>query len=143
MALDPNSESALKTVDIQQAVIARMSAASASAKNWCVTVVSAVAIVAVDKEKWTLALIAVVPTVLFLVIDLYYLSLERSVRNAHESFVERLRNGTAETDSLFDVGTVHLSFWNTITAFKSKSIWPFYLFIFLSLVVVGLIAGGK
>lgn len=143
MALDPNSNAALKTIDIQQSVIARMSAASASAKNWCVTVVSAVAVVAVDKANSSFALIAIVPAILFLAIDLYYLSLERSVRDAHEAFVKRLREGTAETDSLYDVGTVHLSFADTIAAFKSKSIWPFYLFIGLSLAVVGFVAAGK
>lgn len=143
MAIDPNSDAALKTVDIQQSVIARMSAASASAKNWCVTVVSAVSVVAVDKGNSSFALIAAVPTVLFLAIDLYYLSLERSVRDAHDDFVKRLREGTAETDSLFDVGTVNLTFADTLAAFKSKSIWLFYLFIVLSVAVVANIAEGK
>ena len=48
MALDPNATASLKTIEIQQSLIARMAAASAAAKNWCVTVVSAVAVVAVD-----------------------------------------------------------------------------------------------
>lgn len=144
MNIDPNSECALKTIEIQQSVIARMSAASSASKNWCITVLSAFAVIAIDKANWTYGLGAIIPIVLFCTIDIYYLSLERSARRAHEQFVKQLREGTAKRDSLFDVGAVHLTFRSTLAAAKSKSIWPFYLFNCLALVVVVLLSShGK
>lgn len=140
MPIDPNSEAALKTIDIQQTLIARLAAASATSKNWCVTVVSAVAIVAVDKDKWQFALVAVIPTLLFAAIDIYYLSLERAARNAHESFANQLRAGTAAAEQLFDVGTTHVSISDAFAAAVSKSVWLFYLLIGLSLIAVVFIA---
>lgn len=140
MALDPNSDAVLKTVDIHQSLIARMSSASGAAKNWCVTVVSAVAIVAVDKANWKFALVAVIPTLLFAAIDIYYLSMERSVRESHKDFVEKLRSNTATSDHLFDVGKFDITFGDTLAAAASKSIWLFYLFIVLSLLAVAMIA---
>lgn len=144
MNIDPNSEAALKTIDIQQSIIARMANASTTAKNWCITVVSAFAVVAIDKANWIYALTAVIPIILFCAIDIYYLSLERSVRQSHDKFVDQLRDGAATNDSLFDVGAVHLTFRSTVVAGLSKSIWPFYLFNFLALVVVAIaIENGK
>ena len=142
MTIDPNSDAALKTIDIQQSVIARMAQASATAKNWCVTVVSAFAVVAIDKANWTYALTSIVPVILFCAIDIYYLSLERSARHSHDRFVDQLRDGVATTDSLFDVGTVHLTFRSTVAAGLSKSIWPFYLFTLLALLVVAIAIGN-
>lgn len=143
MALDPNSEATLKTIDIQQSVIARMAGASASAKNWCVTVVSAVVVLAVDKKNPSFAAIAIVPATLFLVMDVYYLALERRVRATHTAFAKQLREGVASTEALFDVGPTRLSLADTCAALQSKSIWPFYLLIGLSLLGVGLVQAGK
>ncbi|MGN2393596.1 hypothetical protein ACTFO6_19145, partial [Pelomicrobium sp. G1] len=65
---------------IAQAVIQRMASNSASCKAWCITLVAAILVIVADKGKPKYALIAVIPTVLFLVLDAYYLALERCFR---------------------------------------------------------------
>jgi hypothetical protein len=138
-SLSCDADSVLKTIDIQQSLIARMSASSAASKNWCVTVVSAVTIFAVDKAKPFAVLIALLPVVLFFGLDLYYLALERVVRRSHEQFCSKLRSGTATTADLFCVGDRSCTFVDTVKAAGSRSVWPFYLFVALALAVTSLV----
>ena len=80
------------------------------------------------------------PTLLFAAIDIYYLSLERAARESHRLFSEKLREGVAGSDLLFDVGNLNLTFARTLSAALSKSIWPFYILIVLGLFAVGMVA---
>ena len=52
---------------------------SRSCKVWCVTLVSAVLVLVARTEKPEYALIALIPAVLFLILDTYYLALERAL----------------------------------------------------------------
>jgi hypothetical protein len=53
-----------------------MASNSASCKAWCITLVSAILVIVADKGKPQHALITIIPTVLFLVLDTYYLAIE-------------------------------------------------------------------
>lgn len=128
-----DNDAALKTIDIQQAVIARMAATSATTKNWCVTLVAAVSVAAIEKSNWVYGLLAIFATALFLVTDSYYLALERNTRKSHDAFAEKLRSGTATSSDLFDVGSTAVGFFDTAHAVLSWSIWPFYLLIIFAL----------
>ncbi len=66
-----NSQAVQAHLSITQAVIQRMAANSASCKAWCITLVSAILVIVADKGKPHYALIAVIPNVLFLVLDAY------------------------------------------------------------------------
>ena len=59
-------------LDIMQGVIQRMAANSASCKTWCISLVSAILVVAADKAKPQLVWIALLPTVMFFFLDTYY-----------------------------------------------------------------------
>jgi hypothetical protein len=76
-----NSQAVQAHLGISQAIIQRMAANSASCKTWCITLVSAILVIVADKCKSQYALIAIVPIILFLVLDTYYLALERMFRN--------------------------------------------------------------
>ena len=60
---------------ISQSVIQRMASNSASCKAWCITLVSAILVIVADKGNPQYALIAIIPTALFLILDSYYLAL--------------------------------------------------------------------
>lgn len=49
-----------------QSVIQRMAGNSVSCKTWCITLVSAILVIVVDKGKSSYALITLIPTLLFL-----------------------------------------------------------------------------
>lgn len=112
---------------ILQGVIERMSSNSSSAKGWCITLVSAILVVVADKGKPKFALLAFIPTVLFLSLDAYYLAMEKGFRNAYNDFVSKIHQGTLTVDSLFCVKPVGKTLSLRFQALKSFSVWGFYL----------------
>jgi hypothetical protein len=121
-----NSQAVQSHLTILQSVIQRMAANSSSSKAWCITLVSAILVVVADKGKPQYALLALIPTILFLVLDAYYLGLERGFRNAYNAFIKKLHQETLCPEDLFVVipqgGTLRLFF----AALRSFSVWPFY-----------------
>lgn len=112
-----------------QGVIARMAGNSANCKTWCVGLVSAIVVVVADKGKPALLLAAGVPIVLFIVLDAYYLALERRFRDSYEGFVRKLHEGKATVEDAFVLSErVKLvkAILAVLRAFISFSVWPFY-----------------
>jgi len=96
-----NSQAVQSHLTILQSVIQRMAANSSSSKAWCVTLVSAILVIVADKGKPQYAWLALIPTILFLVLDAYYLSLERGFRNAYMSSPVRLLTESTNDSGLF------------------------------------------
>jgi hypothetical protein len=114
-------------LNITQSVIQRMATNSGTCKAWCITLVSAILVIIADKGKPDFAFIAIVPTVLFLVLDTYYLSLERRFRNSYKVFIEKLHRGKLGYSDLYAMapsGSALRIFFESIFSF---SVWPFYL----------------
>lgn len=112
---------------IAQAVIQRMASNSASCKAWCITLVAAILVIVADKGKPTYALIAAIPTLLFLVLDTYYLALERCFRNSYNEFIYKVHGGRIVAADLYAVtptGSLPKVFAQSLRSF---SIWPFYV----------------
>ncbi len=125
--IDETSASVQTHLGILQNVIVRMASNSTSAKTWCITVVSAILVVGTDKGKHSYALLSLVPTFLFLTLDVYYLALEKGFRNSYASFVRKVHSGNLRPDDLFSVEPTGEMSSLQIEAFKSFSIWGFYL----------------
>lgn len=94
MSKDPefkeNSQAVQSHLTILQAVMERMATNSSSSKAWCITLVSAILVVVADKGKPQYAWLALIPTMLFFVLDACYLGLERGFRNAYNNFIQKL-----------------------------------------------------
>lgn len=121
-----NSQAVQAHLNVTQSVIQRMASNSASCKAWCITLVSAILVIVADKEKPQYALIAIIPTVLFLVLDTYYLALERMLRQVYNSFIDKLHKGEVVASDLYAVtatGNLFRAFFSSLLSF---SIWPFY-----------------
>jgi uncharacterized membrane protein len=88
---------------ITQSVIQRMASNSSSCKAWCITLVSAILVIVADKSKAHYSLLAMIPTVLFLALDAYYLSLELRIRAAYNAFIEKLHKGRLQVSDLYVV----------------------------------------
>lgn len=111
---------------IAQSVIQRMASNSASCKAWCITLVAAILVIVADKGKPSYALIATVPTLLFLVLDTYYLALERCFRDSYNEFIEKVHSGRVVAADLYAItprGSLPKTFAQSLRSF---SIWPFY-----------------
>lgn len=122
-----NSEAVRAHLQISQAVIQRMAANSSACKAWCVALVSAILVLVADKGKPQFAWMAVIPTVLFCALDVYYLVLEKMFRNSYNGFIDKLHKGKIAAEDLYAIkpGGERPDAINA--AVKSFSIWPFYL----------------
>jgi hypothetical protein len=114
-------------LEIAQAVIQRMASNSASCKAWCITLVAAILVIVADKGKSSYALIAAIPTLLFLVLDAYYLALERCFRAAYNHFIDKVHSGTLGPSDLYAVVPKGSLVNAVFQALGSFSIWPFYV----------------
>ena len=114
-----------------QSVIQRMASNSTSCKTWCITVVSAILVIVADKGKPDYAFIALVPTLLFLVLDAYYLALEKAFRASYADFVKKLHSGVAKAEDLYAVAPIGSHSKYQIEALTSFSVWGFYATLFV------------
>jgi hypothetical protein len=103
-----------------------MAANSSASKAWCITIVSALLVIIADKGKPQFAWLAFIPIGLFLVLDTYYLALERGFRAAYNEFIEKLHKGTLNTIDLYAVSPTGSLYKLFLKASTSFSIWPFY-----------------
>ena len=124
--LNEESSAVQAHLSIMQGVIQRMAENSRSSKLWCVTIVSAVLVLVARTGNPHHTLIAVFPIVLFLVLDTYYLALERAFRSSYDSFVDKLHGERLTLDDLYKVrpgGSIPHHFFASLRSF---SIWVFY-----------------
>lgn len=70
-----------------QNVITRMNADSFQVKTWTVSIIVALAALAVNSKNYMYILISVVPTILFWTLDSYYLQQERKFRGLYKDVV--------------------------------------------------------
>jgi hypothetical protein len=112
---------------MMQAVIGRMASNSASCKSWCITLVSALLVVIMEKGRPEFLPIATIPILLFLALDGFYLIQEKLFRNSYDGFIAKLHRQELVSEDLYAIkprGT-----WQSelMKALESFSIWPFYL----------------
>lgn len=113
-------------LEMMQRVIERMTGNSRSCKVWCVTLVAAVLVLIARTGEAQHALLAVVPTALFLVLDMYYLALERAFIASYDNFVEELHKRDLAPPDLYAIspkGSVPQLFLGALVSFST---WPFY-----------------
>lgn len=136
-----DSPSVQSYLSIVQGVINRMAANSAGCKTWCIALVSVILLIIADKGRPELVWLSLVPIVLFLFLDAYYLALERGFRDQYNTFIRKLHSGKATVDDVFIVspGT---GFWaillDIVKAFASIAVWPFYGLLVLMLVIAAI-----
>jgi hypothetical protein len=121
-----NSAAVQAHLGISQSVIQRMAANSTSCKAWCIAIVSAILVLVADKGKPGFALIALIPTVLFFALDVYYLALEKMFRNSYNNFIHKLHRGKIEPEDLYAIKPAGKMLAEVGAACLSFSIWPFY-----------------
>lgn len=126
-SLNESSPSVQTHLGILQSVIQRMAANSSNIKTACITIVSAILVIVADKGKPNYAWIALVPSILFMALDTYYLALEKSFRETYNKFVSKLHNETVTPHDLYFVSPSGSQWRHRYDSLKSFSIWGFYL----------------
>lgn len=126
--ISPSADSsAVQThINILQGLIQRMAENSRSSKTWCITLTSATLILVVRLEKPDYTLLALIPTILFLLLDTYYLALERSFRSSLNLFVRKLHNNELSSYDLYMLDPTGFNMRRFVASLTSFSIWFFY-----------------
>lgn len=142
---DHNDPCLHKHIDLLQSAINRMATNSSSCKTWCVTIISGIVVVSIDKKQPLAVIVAILPVLAFLFLDSYYLSLERAIRVIYNKTIDDLHTGTLTNNQLFLLKIN--STWKhrskeTCKAFYSFSILPFYFIILAMIVIIYLILSG-
>lgn len=128
-------------LNILQSVINRMASNSAACKTWCITLVSAIIVVLIDKDKGQYIYVAIAPSILFALLDSYYLAMEKSFRDRYNSFIKKLHTGIVDKKDLFVVSPeVAVKSSQIKDSIKSISIYPFYLALIALIIVIGFVA---
>jgi len=89
----------LKHLDILQSIVSRLAQHSSICKNWCVTLVAGVLVLAFSKDvrvevRSSAPLIACILIMIFWAVDAYYHSLERQFRRQSTALVSSIHQGT-------------------------------------------------
>ncbi len=132
------SEEKIKHLEFIQNVITRMNTNSFQIKGWNITIVSAILVIFASTNNNYFLLSAIFPSIIFWLLDAYYLMQERKFRGLYndvagisdkpkeiKAFAMRPDLYTKDTD-------IKYSFWNV---FWSTTIWKLYLSIIILLTV--------
>ena len=125
--LNPESPAVRAHLTILQGIIQRMADNSRACKTWCITLVSAVLILVARQGASDLLLLAGVPLLLFLLLDTYYLALERRFRRSYAAFVAKVHAGAVGVGDLYAVRPSGSLVGEWAKCLLSVAIWPFYV----------------
>ena len=113
-------------LEMLQGVIQRMAENSRSCKLWSITALSAVLFLAARTGTPWHTMIALVPLFLFLLLDVYYLSLERRFRGSYECMLKKLRQGTYGPEDVFEIAPARFSVRILAKCLLSPSVYLYY-----------------
>ena len=124
-------ESKLKHLELIQGVINRMASNSFRLKEWSVVLVSAILFLAAREDCGEVALIALVPAVVFWGLDAYFLWQERLYRALYDH-VRMLVPHEIDFSMKTDIFTGRRLRW--ISSFFSRTLLAFYLAVAIAVV---------
>ena len=137
--LDAESPAVLTHVQVMQDVVQRMAENSRSCKVWCITLVSATLVLVAQTGNPQHALIALVPTLLFHVLDAYYLALERSFRTSYDTFVANLHGDGVDAMKVYEVNPTAMGWKAVVRCFWSFAVLPFYALLSVTILLAWLL----
>lgn len=79
------NENEVKHLELIQSVVSRLAGNSASTKTWCVTLVAAIFALSAKDANQNYFILALLPVIVFWMLDSYYLSQERAFRALYDA----------------------------------------------------------
>jgi hypothetical protein len=137
VSADKTVELWVKHLEMVQGVVARLANYGATLKNYCLTLTTAVCGFAITLQRPLVALLALVPILIFAVLDAQYLRIERRFRG----LFDQLREKDWSQLPTFEIGLKAAppsGYWD---AFTSWSIFIFYVPLAFAVGAVVLVAG--
>ena len=122
----PDAAAVQSHLEMLQGVIQRMAESSRSCKLWSITVLSAVLFFAARTGVPWYTLLAIASLFLFVLLDVYYLSLERRFRSSYTCMLEKLREGTYGSEDVYQISPSDMSISTLVKCLLSPSIYLYY-----------------
>ncbi|OYQ73582.1 hypothetical protein [Wohlfahrtiimonas chitiniclastica] len=125
-----------------QDIISRLSDKSSTCKNWCITLTSAFILLSLRLENGSkYILLSYMPIFLFALLNVYYVYLEKSIRNQYNTFINKLHNNELTDQDIYTINVkseekCNCKQWKL--AIKSPSILIFYIPLLVINVVITL-----
>lgn len=113
-------------INLLQGVINRLANNSASCKTWCLTLVGALVSLAGATHVPAIITFALVPIIIFGLLDSMYLAQERAYRKLYGRIVGKIRDRSYSLSDAFDA-RAPLNIGSVLRAVGSWSIYPVYL----------------
>jgi hypothetical protein len=120
-----DSPAATAHVTMLQGIISRLASNSASCKTWCLALVSALLSLAGAAHVPAMVSFALVPVIIFGLLDSMYLAQERAYRSLFGTIVGSIRAGTYRLEQAYEA-RAPLGRGAFLKAFLSWSVWPVY-----------------
>ena len=121
-----DSEGVRAHLGMVQGVITRMAENSRSCKLWCVTLVAATLVLVARTGEPQHSLLALLPTTVILLLDSYYLALERAFRATYNVFVSELHGEGVAASNLYVIRPTDMGIRLVWSSVRSMSIVIFY-----------------
>ncbi|MYA61787.1 MAG: hypothetical protein F4X94_04355 [Dehalococcoidia bacterium] len=120
-------------------MISRMAENSRSCKVWCVTLVAAILVLVARTGEPQHSLLALAPTLLFGIMDSYYLALERAFIKSQNAFVAKLHQSELRPSDVYRVAPTGMGLLLVGRCLGSVSIWLFYPLVIATVVLAWLL----
>lgn len=128
-----------KHLELIHSTINRMASNCFIIKGWCITLVAALCAISITQNRTLIFLLAYIPTVLFSLLDAFYLWVERRYIRLHE---EVIKEGSRVLPFSMDTKEYKNTKGGFCGAFFSWSVAPFYIVLALSILIVGVALKG-
>jgi histidine triad (HIT) family protein len=136
ISADKAAELQVKQLEMVQAIVTRLANYGATLKNYCITLVTAVCGFAITLQRPAVALLSLLPILIFALLDAQFLRVERRFRGLFDR-VRQQEWGTLPTFDLSNKSAPHVGY---LPALRSWSILLFYVPLLVAVVVGVLIA---
>jgi hypothetical protein len=137
------SPAVIKHIELLQDIISRMANNSASCKTWALTIITALIALSTVMQRIPI-IICIIPTIMFFLLDAYYLGLERHFICLQKEFVNKLKNNTIEVEDFYLIKAKNsiksnLKFiYNGMRSFSTSFIYASIIIVIIILDLVGL-----
>ena len=112
-------------------IITRMASNSFQLKGWAISLISAILVFANLKNETSFIWVAVLPIIVFWILDAFYLQLERKYRELYKMVQQDYINNTNKV-SIFDMNTNNIKVCCLFCIMFSRSVVPIYLVILIA-----------
>lgn len=119
-------------------IINRMGSNSSNAKNWLMTIIAAAIAIQWSGDQLKQVIWLLLPTLLFMLTDMYYLGMERRFKDIQKEFINAVREKTDISNLVYNIPQTSKceQVCNTLKALDSLSIWPFYSIVIMAIAFI-------